>query len=237
MTERLAIPGTRDLAEELAVSRPWWQCSACFNVAVSHSVPVARMYGAESEGVMMRWGLLVPGEVAGTVSFGPALVQSESLLSHAAVRGAWLNGQRGILPVAGFYVWQRHPGGFRQPHYVRVAARRVFGLAVVWQRCTSSEDDVLESCALVTVRANPLLAGLDNTGGLMPAILRREQQDEWLRANAARARDMLAAYPEGEMAAHPVGPYVNHLVFDGPHLIQAAGAHGPGAQAGRSPMP
>ena len=67
MSERLVIPDRADAESELSVAHPWWQFSVRFNVAVSQSVPVVRMHERESEGVMMRWGLVPPfakGDVA-----------------------------------------------------------------------------------------------------------------------------------------------------------------------------
>jgi len=58
MTERVVIPGRTEADSELSVTRPWWEFSVRFNVAVSQSVPVARMHERETEGVMMRWGLV-----------------------------------------------------------------------------------------------------------------------------------------------------------------------------------
>jgi len=41
----------------------------------------------------------------------------------------WLYGQRCIVPLAGFYIWQRTEAGYRQPFYVRLVNRPVFGVA------------------------------------------------------------------------------------------------------------
>ena len=54
--------------QELSVNNPWWTFSTRFNVAATQSVPAARMHDKESEGVMMRWGL-VPSTTKGVVSF------------------------------------------------------------------------------------------------------------------------------------------------------------------------
>jgi len=86
----------------------------------------------------------------------------------------------------------------------------------------TDDDDVVESCALVTVPANPLLAEIDNTTGQMPAILRREDYDTWLRSSVADASGLLATHPQARMVSHPVAPYVNHLEFDEPLLIRPA---------------
>jgi putative SOS response-associated peptidase YedK len=222
MSERLVIPDRADAESELAVARPWWQFSVRFNVAVSQSLPVARMHERELEGVMMLWGL-VPSSAKGDVARpGCARLRGDALLGSEDFRTAWLSGQRGIVPLAGFYVWQRTQTGHRQPYYVRLVNRCVFGVAVLWERSVTDDDDVIESCALVTVPANPLLLEIDNTTDQMPAILRREAYDTWLRSSVAEAGRLLEAYPQTRMVSHPVAPYVNHLEFDEPRLIQPA---------------
>lgn len=222
MTERLVIPSRAESESELSVARPWWEFSVRFNVGASHSVPVARMHDRETEGVMMRWGL-VPSSAKGDVTRGGhTLARSDSLQSTEHLRSAWLHGQRGIVPLAGFYVWQRTPAGYRQPYYVRLVNRLVFGVAVLWERSVTDDDDVIESCALVTVAANPLLAEIDNTTGQMPAILRREDYISWLGTTVTQASELLKTYPQTRMVTHPVGPYVNDLERDEPRLIQRA---------------
>jgi putative SOS response-associated peptidase YedK len=224
MSERLVIPDRADAENELSVAHPWWQFSVRFNVAVSQSVPVVRMHERESEGVMMRWGLVPSSaKVDVTRRHGCAFVRADVLLSSEDSRTAWLHGQRGIVPLAGFYVWQRSQAGYRQPYYVRLVNRLVFGVAVLWDRSVTDDDDVVESCALMTVPANSLLAEIDNsTTGQMPAILRREDYDTWLRSSVAEASRLLGTYPQIRMVSHPVAPHVNHLEFDEPWLIRPA---------------
>jgi putative SOS response-associated peptidase YedK len=219
MSERLVIPDRVDVEAELSVEHPWWEFAACYNVAASDSIPVARMHGSESEGVMMGWGL-IPSAAKGDVRRrGPAKVYADCV-SSGQFRAAWFQGQRGIVPLAGFYLWQRPGAGHRQPYYVRLVNRLVFGVAALWERSVSEDDDVVESCALLTVPANALVAGIDGTSDQMPAILRREDYDTWLRARVADARELLATYPQMSMVCHPVGPYVNDLGLDGPQLIR-----------------
>jgi len=221
MSERLVIPDREEVEADLSVDHPWWRFSVRFNVAVSQSVPVARIHERESEGVMMRWGL-VPAAAEGDLTRALAHVRADALASSEAVRGAWFHGQRGIVPLAGFYLWQSTPVGYRQPYYVRLVNRLVFGAAVVWDRSVTDDDEVIESCALVTVPANRLLAEIGDTNAQMPAILRPEDYDSWLRSSVAQAKGLLDSYPHSRMVSHPVGPYVNHLEFDEPQLIRPA---------------
>jgi len=221
MTQRLVIPSREEVDAELPVARPWWQFSVRFNVAVAQSVPVARMHEREAEGVMMRWGLALK-TASGVIDLtSRGSVRSDALKSAHELHTPWLHGQRGIVPIAGFYLWKRASAGHDQPWYVRLVNRPVFGVAALWERAEVN-DEVVESCALITVDANPLLAELDSATRQMPVILRSEDYAAWLAASVSGAGELLESYPQTRMVCHPVGPYVNHLEFDEPRLIRPA---------------
>jgi putative SOS response-associated peptidase YedK len=222
MTLRLVIPSREEVDGELGVAHAWWQFSARFNVAISQSIPVARIHERESEGVMMRWGLAWKSAQGGVTLTTRGVVRREDLQSAHVLRAPWLHGQRGIVPLAGFYLWRQIQGGHHQPYYVRLVNRPVFGVAALWQRAETNEGEVIESCALIAVDANPLLAEIRNASGAMPAILHRKDHDAWLSATVPRAGELLQSYPQVQMVCHPVGPYVNHLEFDEPGLIRPA---------------
>jgi putative SOS response-associated peptidase YedK len=222
MTLRLVIPSREEVDSELSVAHPWWQFSVRFNVAISQTIPVARAHERESEGVMMRWGLAQKSPRGGVNFTNCGVVRSDTLQSARNLRTAWLHGQRGVVPLAGFYVWQRTAGTHHQPYYVRLVNRPVFGVAALWERAETSEGDVFESCALISVDANPLLAEIDNATGRMPAILHRKDYGTWLSASVPRATELLEPYARSQMVCHPVAPYVNHLEFDEPRLITPA---------------
>lgn len=222
----MVIPSRQDAGSELSVTRPWWRFPARFNVAVSQNIPLARMHEGESEGVMMRWGLArqsARGELDLTAC---GVVRSDCLQTAGFLRTAWLSGQRGIVPLAGFYLWRRTPGRHHQPYYVHLVNRAIFGAAAVWIRAETRDGEVIESCALITVDANPLLAEIGHTTRQMPAILHRKDYDEWLTSTVPRAESLLLPYPQDLMACHPVAPYVNYLEFDRPDLIKPVSYYG-----------
>ncbi len=222
MALRLVIPSREEVQGELPVAHPWWQFPVRYNVAISQSIPIARMHERESEGVMIRWGV-AQRSAHGAIEFTfCGVVASRALLSAAELRTAWLHGRRGIVPLAGFYLWQRTPAGHHQPYYVRLVNRPVFGVAALWQRAESDEGEVIESGALVTVDANPLLSEISSTTGQMPAILHRKDYEAWLSGSVGRAKELLKPYPQTRMVCHPVAPHVNHLEFDEPQLIRPA---------------
>ena len=148
----------------------------------------------------MRWGL-VGKSPAGNINFSDrARVRSDALQTIDDLREPWLHGQRGIVPLAGFYLWQRSPAGYLQPFYVRLVNRPVFGVAAVWDRVESEEADVYESCALVSVVANPLITDLGRTGRML-GILQRENYQAWLSGNVSEAKALLQPYPQSRMVS------------------------------------
>lgn len=224
MCKRLVIPEQEEAEQEISVAQPWWKFTVRFNVAVKHRVPVARLHNKITEGVMMQWGFVPPPErrKQQDISVGAALVPSDAVLTSEDYRRAWLYGQRCVIPLAGFYVWHLAADGVSRPSYVRLVNRAVFGVAGLWERTVLDEgEDVIESCALLTVPANRLIAEIDDDQQ-MPAILHREDYDEWLTSTASKAQSLLRTYPFERMVTHPVGPRVNYLEFDDSELIRPA---------------
>lgn len=223
MCKRLVIPEQEEAEREISVAQPWWKFSVRFNVGVTDRIPVARLHNLDTEGVMMRWGFLPPEEQRKERDVGAALVPGDDILSPHDYRKAWLYGQRCVVPVAGFYMWHLQ-NGIRQPFYVRLVNRAVFGVAALWERTVvagEDGDDVVESCALLTVPANSLLAEIDGESR-MPAILDRSDYDDWLKSPAVKALALLQPYPLERMVTHPVSPRVNYLEYDDPELIRPA---------------
>lgn len=220
MCERIVIPAREEVEQELQVEHAWWTFSTRFNVAATQSVPVARMHEKESEGVMMRWGLVPAAAKDPDLDKAPPKVPAAAIETSEDFRTVWLYGQRCIVPIAGFYVWRRTQAGHRQPFYVRLVNRPVFGVAALWDRYVTDDDDVIDGCALVTVPSNDLLLELGDGDTQMPAILHRDSYKDWLAGRPGPARDLLRPYPQERMVTHAVGPRVNFLQYDDPSLIR-----------------
>lgn len=225
MSRRLVFPDREEVHSEVEVTYRWWKFQARYNVRRGQNVPVVRKHDDACEGVMLRWGFPTR-KVDGVTVLGTELVSRDELAGSYDGEAAWNAGQRAIVPLSGFYVWQLTLKGIRQPHYVRLRDRPVFGVAALWQRtvCDDSKDDVIESCALLTLASNSLLLEIDSGGtGQMLAILERQDYQTWLTGSAEEASKVLKACPASHMLAHPVAPYVNYPEYDGPPLIRAIG--------------
>ena len=212
MQQRYLLPDQAAAEREFLPRNAWWRFGARTDLAPGHTVPAIRLHDAQSEGVMLRWGL-IPSWFEGEPSGPPkAMVRSAALSQSKIYRMPWLGGQRCILPAAGFYVWQLTPQNYRQPFFVRLNHRSVFGIAAVWDRWVSDDDDVIESCSIIHVPANELVSSLSDPHHDMPCILRRKHYEGWLHGKPAEAQALLQGYRADWMHAYPVSPRVDAVV-------------------------
>ena len=218
MCERYVLSDQATAEREFLPARAWWSFTARFNVAAQQYVPAIRWHDAQSEAVMMRWGL-IPSWVEGRASQPPLTVDLDAIMDSNIYRGPWLHSQRCILPIAGFYSWQLTNARYRQPFFIRLLDRSVFGLAGIWDRSVSDDDDVIESCSIICVPPNELMMRIANTDGRMPAILRRKDYQTWLQGTPVEAKAALHPYKQGGMQAYPVSPRINSVAPDDPALI------------------
>ncbi len=220
MCERYVVPDQLAAEREFVPHTAWWKFAPKFNVAPSQYVPAIRLHEGRSEGVMLRWGL-IPSWFEGEPTGAPkARVRSDRVESSKIYKMAWLASRRCILPVTGFYAWQLTPEKYRQPFFINLIYRPVFGVAAIWDRWVSDDDDVIESCSIVCVPPNELVSDMMVADHGMPAILRRKDYPTWLGGTPIEARSALQPYDSGRMQAYPVSPRVNSSVADGPALIR-----------------
>lgn len=190
-----------------------------YNIAPTQLVPVVRHGEDGNECELLRWGLIpfFANGVAGKYSTINARV--ETMATSPAYRGPWKRGQRCIVPANGFYEWQELPGGGKQPWFVRVAARELFGFAGLWDSSTAADGEIIESCTIITLPAAPFMAEIHNSRQREPAILRPGEHAAWLQGSPAEAQGVLHPAADGELMAIPVSRRVNSPRNQGPGLI------------------
>jgi len=215
------------LAQQAAAERAFgleriaWRYQVRYNVAPTDLVPVVRVAHGQREGVMLRWGL-IPFAAHGVVPKGGPLINAtvERLSTWYGWRQPWERAQRCILPAGGFYEPHRNPDGSKDPFFVHLADRELFGFAALWDRSFDAAGAAIESCVLITVPANELMASVHNEKKRMPAILRAEDHEAWLAGSMAAARPALEPYPSELMVAYRVSKRVNSVKNDDASLIQ-----------------
>jgi putative SOS response-associated peptidase YedK len=222
MCERYVLPDQSAAEREFLPAAAWWKFAAKFNVAAPQFVPVIRTHDKQTEGVMMRWGLIPEWAEGKSIAERTERVPAAGMEASNIYRMPWLSSQRCILPLAGYYLWRLTPQKYRQPYFVRLNTRSVFGVAALWDRSVSESDDVTESCAMIGVPANDLVAGIGDADFGMPAILRRKDYQKWLLGTPVQAKTALLPYKSNWMRAYPVSPRINSTAVDDADLILEA---------------
>jgi len=194
----------------MRIERGQWEYPASYRVLPTEQVPVVVLTSGEREAAQMRWGLIPYWARGVPLKASTINATAERIDSAPTYRDAWSRGQRCILVMGGFYEPHVNPDGSRDPYFLRLTDREVFGVAGLWDRSRRADGSQLLSCTLITVPANPLLAEVHNGKPRMPAILAEQDHDSWLGGTAAQARAVLAPYPDELMVAWQVSRAVNN---------------------------
>lgn len=211
-----------------------------YNTAPTHMVPAVRRAAGGSgtkvadaaaveqpELVALRWGLIPFWAKGVAPKYGTINATVERMREAPTYRGPWRRGQRCIVAALGFYEWQvvQGPGGkpAKQPYYIHTGDQEIFGMAGLWDASTAADGTLVESCTLLTMPANRVMAVIHNARERMPVILRREDHEAWLAGNPEEAERCIAQYPDELLIAHPVSSRVNSPRNNDAALIVEAG--------------
>jgi putative SOS response-associated peptidase YedK len=194
----------------MGIRRGRWEYPLSYRVLPTEQVPVVLPLSGEREAAQMRWGLIPYWAYGVPLKASTINARVERLDNAPSYREPWSRGQRCILVMGGFYEPHVNADGSRDPFFVRLAEREVFGVAGLWERSQRTDGSYVFSCTLITVPANRLLAEIHNEKQRMPAILAESDHDRWLSGTSQEARVTLQPYPEEEMLAWRVSRRVNN---------------------------
>ena len=179
-----------------------------YNIAPSQPVAVVRAEGAERRLQMLRWGL-IPWW-AKDASVGNRLInaRAETVATKPAYREPFEQ-RRCLIPADGFYEWQPLGNGRKQPFHVDLLTGEPFAFAGLWDRWRDpSNGAIAESCALITIEANALVAPIH---GRMPVMLSPSSFAAWLEptAETESLQELLRPIAAERLRATPVSVLVN----------------------------
>lgn len=222
----------RDIAEELDVDEVTPEAAAVppsYNVAPTREVrvvldrPARDGRPARREMHAARWGLVPSWAADRRVGNRMINARRETLGSRPAFRAS-LARRRCVLPVDGFYEWQRQDG-LRIPHYIAAESGHplaLAGLYAFWSDPERPPDDPhrwVLSATIVTTGASGELATIHDR---VPVVLRRgEALDEWLDPGVEEPERALAALTADAPALRMirVSTRVNTPAVDDPTLL------------------
>ena len=209
-SELAEIFAAEPLAEELG---PRW------NVAPTDEAYVVVQREDRRAVVAYRWGLIPHWADSAKVASRMFNARSESLGRSPSFADA-LRRKRCLVPVDGFYEWQRI-GSRRQPFTIGRADARPLVLAGLWAGWRDpARDLVVRTFTIVTTRPNEQMAGLHDR---MPVVLPESAWDLWLDPELVDPGELQGLFEptdEVPLRIEPVADLVNNVRNDGPDLIR-----------------
>ena len=184
-----------------------------YNIAPTQDVLTVVERENSREARMLQWGLIPfwSKEPKGIIN-----ARVETIAEKASFNESFQK-RRCLIFADGFYEWERS-GKISQPYYFQLKDGEPFAFAGVWDRWRAS-DRVITSCAIITTKANELLASIHTR---MPVILPPELYDFWLNEDSREPelKDILMPFPASEMISHAVSYEVNDVKNEGEHLLR-----------------
>ncbi|MCA9880222.1 MAG: SOS response-associated peptidase [Thermomicrobiales bacterium] len=222
MCGRYVIAGNIGLSERFEIRhmpRDLFEELSTYNAAPTQLLPVIIEDEAGDRSlVAMEWGLAPRWKPQpGKRSVAPINARAETLFEKPMFRNL-TRAQRCIVPISGFYEWQR-VGDHKQPYYITAEDGEAWGLAGLYD-LTHEDEDAAGSFTIITTQANARMSALHER---MPVILPRDAEADWLSLDVrdpGEVAQFLHAYPDDEMLVYPVSTAVNNTRNNGPQLIE-----------------
>ena len=192
-----------------------------YNIPPTSVVPAIVETAQGRELRFFRWGLVPSWSKDPDIGSRMINARAETLAEKPSFRSAFKR-RRCLIPADGFYEWIGEKGK-KQPYYISMRTNKTFAFAGLWEYWEGIEG-TLETCTIVTTKANEIVAPLHDR---MPVIVARQDHETWLDPSIESApplRPILAPYPADEMAAHPVTKAMGSSALDGPECIAAVDA-------------
>ncbi|MFC4560416.1 SOS response-associated peptidase [Nocardiopsis mangrovi] len=195
----------------------------------------------------LRWGLIPSWAKDAAVGYKMINARAETVAEKPAFRAAFAR-RRCLLPADAYYEWQLLHGGTRaaEPgtspatdpgHKRRKAGSKKLPFSIAysdgaplalagiferWRDPGRPDDDPAAwvwSCAVITTAA---AGGLEALHERMPVVVPRGAWDAWLdpASGPADLMHILDATPVADFAVQRVGPDVNSVRNNGPHLLE-----------------
>ena len=189
-----------------------------YNIAPSQPIAVVRLLpGKDFRSLdMLRWGLIPHWAKDMNIGYKLINARGETLAQKPSFRTSFKK-QRCLIAADGFYEW-KHSGKTKQPFYVQLKKKTVFGFAGLWESWNSSDGNIIESCTIITTSPNELIRGIHDR---MPVILHPKNYETWLQDSPSMnsLQHLLMPYPADEMEIFQVSSEVNSPKNDSPSCL------------------
>ncbi len=192
-----------------------------FNIAPSQ--PVLALTSNEfkkntTQAKHLQWGLIPEWAEDPNIGFKMFNARRETIMQKASFKNAFRR-RRCIVPVSGFYEWDRKQNP-RQPYWFTLVNDQSMALAGIWEHWQNAQGTELETLSLITTGANMTVRPIHDR---MPVILKQADFNTWLHTDETELKKvfpLLQTCPAQAIKKHPVSTKVNKTNTDGADLIQ-----------------
>ena len=164
----------------------------------------------------MHWGLIPFWAKDSAIGNRMINAKSEPLTQKPAFRTAFRH-RRCLIPVNGFYEWQKFPSSKqKQPYYIKAKENPYLLLAGLWEEWG---EEKIKSCTIITADANEALELIHNR---MPVIIPPEEARLWLDDEITQTdilTPLLKPIAPEVLEVYPVSEYVNSPVHNDRNCI------------------
>jgi putative SOS response-associated peptidase YedK len=197
------------------------ELKARFNVAPGQSIATVSVAGEARRSVLSlrRWGLVPSWAKDSKIGNRLINARAETVSEKPSFRSA-LRRRRCLVPADGFYEWSG-PKGSKQPYFIGLDGRALFGFAGLWERWTDPEGEMLESCTLLTTNATEHLSALH---ARMPVIVDPVDYELWMDPDVSEpdlVSPIVGRNLGGALGFYPISEHVNDVRHDDPHCLEA----------------
>lgn len=193
-----------------------------YNIGPGDVAPIFRIHSATRLLEAFQWGLIPSWAKDPGIGRNCFNARAETVHEKPAFRSAFKR-RRCLVPVAGFYEWQKIPGQSpKQPWWIHPADGGPMSLAGLWEEWQPAPEAApVHTFTIVTTEPNGFMRALHHR---MPVILCDHEREEWLDENSSvnDLRALLRPCRDDYLDGHHVSTRVNIPTADGPELLEPA---------------
>lgn len=158
---------------------------------------------------LSEWGLIpsfaYSEEMARDIREKTLNARSDTIHEKQSYKSS-IKDQRAILVVDGFFEWM-HQGGKKIPYYIFPKDNQAFYLDCIYNQWTNQlTGELVDTFAIITTEANPLMATIHNSKKRMPLILLKSDISLWIHPETSMnvINNLMKPYPEAAMDAYQI---------------------------------
>ena len=150
-----------------------------FNVAPTHVVPILRVVGEEVIVDVMRWGLIPIWAKDASIGAKMINARSETITEKPSFKGL-VPGNRCIIPMTGFYEWNRENPKAKIPYFVTRSDGHMMLGAGIW-----SDSPIVDEARTFSLITRDSVDDLSAVHDRSPVEFTAEEAVEWMSATQA----------------------------------------------------